>query len=122
AREAAQLERQRSQADQEVLERTAQLEVGGEQYRALLESTSAVPWELDDGSGACTYIGAQVERQWGWASKSFQQNGFFFTCVHPDDRPAFAQALEDAVASHDVAVEYRMKLASEQFAHIRSFI
>jgi PAS domain S-box-containing protein len=122
AREAAQLELDRAEEHRQVLERTRQLEASNEQYRALLESTSAVPWELDDGSGACTYIGAQVERQWGWPSARFQQNGFLFTCVHPEDRPAFAQALEDAVASHDVAVEYRMILPSGQFAHVRSFI
>ena len=122
ALEAAQLELERAEEHRLVLERTKQLEASNEQYRALLESTSAVPWELDDGSGSCTYIGAQVERQWGWAPESFQQQGFLFTCVHPDDRPAFAQALEDAAASHDVAVEYRMKLASDKFAHIRSFI
>jgi PAS domain S-box-containing protein len=122
AREAAQLELERAAAYREVLERKRQLEASSEQYRALLESTSAVPWELDDGSGACTYIGAQVERQWGWSPERFQQRGFLFTCVHPDDQPAFAQALEDAVASHDVAVECRLRLASEALAHIRSFI
>ncbi|HZT02953.1 MAG TPA: ATP-binding protein [Steroidobacteraceae bacterium] len=122
AREAAQLERQRSQAYREVLERTAQLEVSGEQYRALLESTSAVPWELDDGTGACTYIGAQVERQWGWPADRFRENGFLFSCVHPDDRPAFAQALEEAVAWQDVTIDCRFLFASDRYANVRSFV
>src|SRR6185503_11306779 len=104
------------------LERTRQLEATNDQYRALLESTSAVPWELDDGTGACRYIGAQVERQWGWAAERFQRAGFLFGCVHMDDRPSFAQALEEAVASHDVVVECRLQLSSEKFAHVRSFM
>lgn len=122
AREGARLERERSQAYQEVLERTAQLEASSEQYRALLESTSAVPWELDDGTGACTYIGAQVELQWGWPADRFRENGFLFSCVHPEDRPSFAQALEDAVASHDVTVDSRFLFASNSYANVRTFI
>jgi signal transduction histidine kinase len=122
AREAAELERERSQAYEEVLERTAQLETSSEQYRALLESTSAVPWELDDGTGGCTYIGAQVERQWGWPADRFRENGFLFSRVHPDDRPAFAQALEEAVASHDVTVDCRFLLTSDRCAILRSFV
>jgi signal transduction histidine kinase len=122
AREAVQLERERSQAYEEVLERTAQLETSSEQYRALLESTSAVPWELDDGTGACTYIGAQVERQWGWPADRFRADGFLFSRVHPDDRPGFAQALEEAVASHDVTIDCRFLLASNRYANLRSFV
>ena len=117
-----QLELEREANHDQLLERTRQLELTNEQYRALLESTSAVPWELDDGTGACRYIGAQVERQWGWAPECFQQASFLFGCVHPDDRPAFAQALEDAVASHDVTVECRLRSKSDKYAHIRSII
>ena len=87
-----------------------------------IAATSAVPWELDDGTGACRYIGAQVERQWGWAAERFRRAGFLFSCVHTDDRPIFAQALEDAVASHDVAVECRLQLSSGKFADVRSFM
>ncbi|MGH8201334.1 MAG: sensor histidine kinase [Steroidobacteraceae bacterium] len=122
AREAAKLEHERLKAYHEVLERTAQLQASSEQYRALLESTSALPWELDDGTGACTYIGSQVERQWGWPADRFRQNDFLFSCVHPDDRPAFAQALEEAVASHDVAIDSRFLLPSGRYANVRSFI
>jgi signal transduction histidine kinase len=122
AQEAAQLESERRAAYQQALDRARQLEASNEQHRALLESTSAIPWELDDATGVCTYIGAQVERQWGWTPKRFRESGFLFTRVHPDDRPAFAQALEDAVASHDVTVECRMSLVSDKLAHVRSFI
>jgi PAS domain S-box-containing protein len=118
----AQAEMEREGSHRQLLERTKQLETNTEQYRALLESTSAVPWELDDGTGACRYIGAQVERQWGWAAERFQQTGFLFNCVQANDRPAFAQALEEAVASHDVVVECRLQLSTGGFAHVRSFM
>lgn len=121
-REQAQLEFEREAHQLEIQERTRQLQATNEQYRALLESTSAVPWELDDSSGVCRYIGSQVEQQWGWPPDRFQQESFLFSRVHPDDRPAFAQALEDAVASQDVAIECRLQLKSERFAYIRSFI
>jgi len=120
--EQAQVELEREDSHRELLQRTKQLETTNEQYRALLESTSAVPWELDDGTGACRYIGKQVQRQWGWAAERFQEAGFLFSCVHVDDGPAFAQALEEAVASHDVAIECRFRLSAGGFAHIRSFI
>src|SRR6185312_17025680 len=122
AREQALAEMEREGHHRQLLERTKQLETTNEQYRALLESTSAVPWELDDGTGACRYIGKQVQRQWGWAAERFQEAGFLFSCVHVDDGPAFAQALEEAVASHDVAIECRFRLSAGGFAHIRSFI
>jgi signal transduction histidine kinase len=118
----AQLELERENDHRQLLERTRQLELTNEQYRALLESTSAVPWELDDGTGACRYIGAQVERQWGWAPECFQQDSFLFGCVHPDDRPAFAQALEETVAFQDVTVECRLRLKSDKYAHVRSIM
>jgi PAS domain S-box-containing protein len=121
-REQAQIELERESHHRQELERTRQLEATNEQYRALLESTSAVPWELDDSTGTCRYIGAQVEQQWGWAAERFQESSFLFSRVHPDDRPTFAQALEDAVASHDVTVECRLQLQSEKFAHVRSFM
>lgn len=122
AMRSAGLESERAEAYRQVLERTRQVEASSEQYRALLESTSAVPWELDDGSGSCTYIGAQVEHQWGWPAERFRQGCFLFSCVHPDDRPSFAQALEDAVASRDVTIDCRFLLASDRYAHVRSFI
>jgi PAS domain S-box-containing protein len=121
-RHQAQIELEREDQHRQVLEHTRQIEAANEQYRALLESTSAVPWELDDSSGACRYIGAQVEQQWGWAAERFQESSFLFSRVHPEDRPAFAQALEDAVASHDVTVECRLQLSSEKFVHVRSFM
>ena len=120
--EQAQAELERENSHRELLERTRQLKATNDQYRALLESTSAVPWELDDGTGACRYIGAQVESQWGWGAERFQGAGFLFDCVHRDDRPAFAQALEEAVASHDVAIECRLRLSSGKYAHVRSFM
>ncbi len=122
AAESAELERDRWAAHREVIERTRQLEASSQQYRDLLESTSAVPWELDTASGACTYIGAQVESQWGWPVERFRESGFMFSCVHSADGPQFAEALRNAVVSHDIAVEYRMRLASGAFANVRSFI
>ena len=118
----AQLELEQQRSHQELLDRTRQLEHTNEQYRALLESTSAVPWELDDSTGACRYIGAQVERQWGWAPECFQQDSFLFGCVHPDDRPAFAQALEETVGFQDVTVECRLRQKSDKYAHVRSIM
>jgi len=111
ARAAALLESERAQA---ALER--------EQYRALLESTSAVPWELDKRTGRCTYIGAQVKAQWGWEPARFQEDDFLFACLHPDDRLAFVRAIDEAHSAHDVVIECRLKLASNEQAHIRSFI
>ncbi len=122
AAESAELECDRSQAHRELLERTRQLETSSEQYRALLESTSAVAWELDDTNGACIYIGGHVESQWGWPAERFRDFGFLFSCVHPDDAPRFSHALEAAVASQDVVLEFRLRLATGAYANVRSFI
>lgn len=122
AAESAELEWERTQADRKLLERTRQLEASSERYRALLESTSAVAWELDDTNGACTYIGGHVESQWGWPPERFRDFGFLFSCVHPDDAPTFSHALEAAIASQDVVVEFRLRLATGAFANLRSFV
>ncbi|HEY6926531.1 MAG TPA: ATP-binding protein, partial [Steroidobacteraceae bacterium] len=120
--EQARAEMERESSHRQLLERSEELETANEHYRELLESTSAVPWELDDGTGACRYIGGQVERQWGWSAERFQQAGFLFSCIHADDRPEFAHALESAVASHDVVVECRLQSGTGEFAYVRSFM
>jgi len=113
------LEAARADIGRQVEERTAQLALSREHYRSLLESISAVPWEMDPDSGACSYIGPQVERQWGWPRASFEQAGFLAGCVHADDRPALSAAVFRAAHEADQVIEVRLCKPDGSLLHVR---
>ena len=108
--------------EQVVGERTEQLAATKEQYRTLLESTSAVPWEMASDTGACTYIGRQVESRWGWLAADFAEPGFFHSCVHADDLDAFAAALSQLATAGELDIEYRMRKSAGSCIHVRTLM
>jgi len=55
----ASLERVNAEVEERVTERTAELGASREQYRALVETASVVPWEM--APGRMSYVGPQVE-------------------------------------------------------------
>lgn len=81
-------------------------------YRAFLESTPLVPWELDPGSGRLTYVGPQAVALLGFALDEWLDADFWASHVLPDDQADFAAARERLVregGSH--VIEYRLEHA-----------
>jgi diguanylate cyclase (GGDEF)-like protein/PAS domain S-box-containing protein len=55
-------------------------------YKALLESTKAIPWRIDWKSKRFTYIGPQIEALLGWSPTSWLSVEDWAARMHPDDR------------------------------------
>ncbi|HZP14091.1 MAG TPA: ATP-binding protein [Nevskiaceae bacterium] len=108
--------------EQRVASRTAELDATNAQLRALLESTSAVPWEMDRDTRACRYIGRQVESRWGWPASRFAEPGFLVSCVHADDREKFDAALARLTNAGEVEVECRFRKSNGGEAYVRSLM
>jgi signal transduction histidine kinase len=90
-----------------------------EALKSLLENLSAVPWEMDAGTGACAYVGPQVERQWHWAPERFAEPRFLLSRIHAEDQAQFAAALS---ATGEHAVECRILCGNGEVRHVRSLL
>lgn len=55
-------------------------------YKALLESTKAIPWKIDWSTLQFTYIGPQIEQLLGWQPSSWKSVEDWATRMHPEDR------------------------------------
>jgi two-component system NtrC family sensor kinase len=117
---AQQAKYQRDDLERMVSERTEQLFATKQMYRALLENTSAMPWELDPQDRSCLYIGPQVERLLGWTPNHFARPGFIVECCHPDDREHFSKALSDQGFGADSVVEHRLRHQQGHYIYFRS--
>ncbi len=78
-------------------------------YRNLVESTSAIPWEVDLVSWCFTYIGHQAEKIFGYPVEAWYQEGFWSEHIHPEDREATVNFCVGATdRGEDYQFEYRM--------------
>src|ERR1700712_2492045 len=55
-------------------------------YRTLLESTRAIPWQIDWATATFAYIGPQIEALLGWTPGSWMTVDDWAARMHPDDR------------------------------------
>ena len=55
-------------------------------YRALLESTRAIPWKIDWATMKFTYIGPQIEQLLGWTPSSWATVNDWAERMHEEDR------------------------------------
>jgi PAS domain S-box-containing protein len=80
-----------------------------EQYQELLESAGAVPWELDLGTMAFTYIGPQMERVLGYPVEDWTDFHFWSRRLHPEDAErAINFCTNPASRRENREFEYRM--------------
>jgi PAS domain S-box-containing protein len=91
--------------------------------RLLVESTDAVPWEADLRSWLFTYVGPQAERLLGYPVERWYEQGFWESCIHPEDREAaVAFCKESAAACENYAFEYRMIAADGRIVWIHDLV
>ena len=78
-------------------------------YRQLVESTTAIPWELDLSTWLFTYVGPQAVTVLGYPVYDWYQKGFWQEHIHPDDvETALHVCTEATKAGLDHSFEYRM--------------
>jgi PAS domain S-box-containing protein len=96
-------------------ERTQELIASWEQYRALVETTRAVPWHWEVNGQCFTYVGPQCTRLLGCAADEWMKPGFLSARLHPEDH---AQVLERWTGGTDF--EFRMKRNDGQWVWVRN--
>ena len=76
--------------------------------RALLETTSAVPWELDLNTWLFTYVGPQIEEISGFKPEEWYVENFWADHLHPLDKDKSILFCSESTERHeDHEFEYR---------------
>ncbi len=70
--------------------RAAEIELGksNRRFQYLVETTGAIPWEMDADTGRFTYVGPQAVKLLGYPVEEWYSAGFWDAHVHPEDRGA----------------------------------
>ena len=77
-------------------------------FRSLLETTSAIPWELDLSTWRFTYVGPQIEKVTGFKPEEWYVDNFWTNHLHPDDKePSLLFCAEATKRHEDHEFEYR---------------
>lgn len=77
-------------------------------FRTLLESTAAIPWEVDLNTWLFTYVGPQIEEVSGFKPEEWYVENFWADHLHPDDKESSILYCTKATArKEDHEFEYR---------------
>jgi PAS domain S-box-containing protein len=68
----------------------AALRNSNRRFQYLVETTGAIPWEMDAETGQFTYVGPQAVKLLGYPVEEWYGAGFWDAHVHPEDRGALA--------------------------------
>lgn len=94
-----------------------------ERFRALAESSRAVPWEADITAFRITYVGPQIERIAGFTPAEWVQKDLWPQRLHPEDRErVMREGEERAKLGIDHNLEYRLIAADGHVVWIRDLI
>ncbi len=96
-----------------------------EQFRALLETAGAIPWEIGLPGWDFTYLGPQAERVTGYEPETVVQGGLAFweSAVAPEDREAAIGALRATAADREPReIEYRLVTAGGETIWLRQIV
>jgi len=81
-------------------------------YRSLVESTAAIPWEMDLDTWCFTYVGQQAEDVLGYPVEQWYEKDFWAEHIYEKDRErAVNFCLQASERGEDYEFEYRMKTA-----------
>ena len=80
-----------------------------ERYRNLLETSNAIPWELDLSTWRFTYVGPQVIDLLGFPQDKWYEEGFWKNNLHPADKDhAIEYCATQTDLNQDHEFDYRM--------------
>jgi diguanylate cyclase (GGDEF)-like protein/PAS domain S-box-containing protein len=92
-------------------------------YQTLLETTNAIPWQIDWKTKEFSYIGPQIEALLGWTQKSWQTAQDWIDRMHPDDREKTVNmcvSLSDQGTDHEA--DYRALTSTGDYVWIRDVV
>ncbi len=92
-------------------------------FRALLESTLAIPWKIDWATATFEYIGPQIETLLGWTPSSWMTVQDWADRMHPDDREQVVNfCVSQSQAGVDHEADYRALTADGGYVWIRDVV
>jgi PAS domain S-box-containing protein len=94
-----------------------------QRFRALAESSRAVPWEADFATYRITYVGPQIETVTGFSAAEWVGKDLWPERLHPEDSDrVLREAAEYARAGVDHNLEYRLIAADGCVVWIRDLV
>lgn len=94
-----------------------------QRFRALAESSRAIPWEADFSTYRITYVGPQIETVVGFSAADWVDKDLWPERLHPEDRDrVLRQAAEFSRAGVDHNLEYRLISADGRTVWIRDLV
>ena len=95
----------------------------GEIYRTLLESTKAIPWQIDWKTATFSYIGPQIEALLGWPTVSWKTALDWAERIHPDERQYVVEyCMSQSASGIDHEADYRALTADGRHVWIRDVV
>ncbi len=92
-------------------------------YKALLESTKAIPWKLDWATKQFTYIGPKIEDLLGWTQTSWLHAGDWIDRIHAEDRDKTANfCISQSEEGADHEADYRALKADGGYVWVRDVV
>jgi len=99
------------------------IELDGDTYKTLLESTRAIPWKIDWDTMQFAYIGPQIEDLLGWAPDSWQTVQDWADRIHIEDRDwAVNFCVAQSKAGVDHEADYRAIKKNGEYVWIRDVV
>ena len=97
-----------------------QLQEKDAHYKKLVESSTAIPWEMDLKTQCFTYVGPQAKTIFGYPLRQWYEKDFWAKHIHPDDKEqAIEYCLSHSKSQPDHSFEYRMIAADGKTIWIR---
>lgn len=96
---------------------------GSETYRTLLESTQAIPWQIDWKTATFRYIGPQIETLLGWPANSWKLASDWADRIHEDERDEIVNyCMSQSANGIDHEADYRALTANGDYVWIRDVV
>jgi signal transduction histidine kinase len=108
--------------EERVLERTRDLSASREQYRVLLETTQAIPFELDAAARQFTYLGPQAAALLGYTELDWGRSGFLAAHIHAADCADVFERLDYGMRGGQDEIEFRMATSSGGWVWLRALM
>lgn len=92
-------------------------------YKTLLESTKAIPWQIDWKSMTFSYIGPQIEQLLGWTPESWVSAQDWAERMHPEDREWVVNfCVSQSKSGVDHEADYRALTKDGDYVWIRDVV
>jgi signal transduction histidine kinase len=118
ARRQAETEALYAALEKKVATRMQELETSREQYRMLVETTQAVPWQWNIHSRQFTYVGPQAAALLGCSCETWLEPGFLDQRMHSED----ARAMANDWRNGGYDFEFRLRREDDRWIWVRNIV